>query len=290
MTRNIVNFKRPLTLLGIGLILVFLVACASQAPTPTGNAEAAENQPSATVPGAIGPNSQPSIVSVPTVQGDARFSSQVIPGNGTVAGISVSGQGQASRVPNLATLNLGVEAFRDTVQAARDDAANAMEGVIDVLKNRGIENRDIQTRFFNINPRFERNGQNIVGFQVSNQLTVKIRNLDNVGTIIDEVTRAGGDLTRFQGINFSIEDTKPLEEQARAAAVADMTAKANQLAQLTGVQLGQPYSITETGGFSPIRAASLDRAFFSAEAAAPTQILAGEVDVTVTLQAMYAVQ
>ena len=88
-------------------------------------------------------------------------------------------------------------------------------------------------------PPIDRNGQGIIGFQVSNQLTVKIRNLGMVVKIIDDVTLAGGDLTRFQGANFSIEDSKPLEEQPRAAAVSDMVAKANQLVNLSGVQLGK---------------------------------------------------
>ena len=83
-----------------------------------------------------------------------------------------------------------------------------------------------------------------------------------VGKIIDDVTLAGGDLTRFQGANFSIEDSKPLEEQPRAAAVSDMVAKANQMVNLSGVQLGKPYYISETGGSSPLRVAYAESAVF----------------------------
>jgi uncharacterized protein YggE len=61
-----------------------------------------------------------------------------------------------------------------------------------------------------------------------------------VGKIIDDVTLTGGDLTRFQGANSNIEDSKPREEQPRAAAVSNMVAKANQLVNLSGVQLGKP--------------------------------------------------
>jgi hypothetical protein len=280
--------KRILTLLGMGLALVFLVACASQTPSPTGNAGTSNNQPSPTVAPISGTES--------SGNGDAsteRNSVSVAPGlvshNGQINGISVTGQGQASGVPDLATINLGVEASRDTVQAARDDAAAAMAQVIAVLKEQGILDRDIQTSFFSIHPRYDREGQNVIGFQVSNQVTVKVRDLNRVGTIIDEVTAAGGNLTRFQGINFSIENTKPLEEQARAAAAEDMTAKANQLASLMGVELGSPVSIVESGGLQPLSFAGAERAFFD-QAAAPTPLMAGEVDVMVTVQAVYAIQ
>ena len=165
-----------------------------------------------------------------------------------------------------------------------------MESVIKSLKDKGVSDQDIKTSRFSIHPRFDRNSQNITGFQVSNQLTVKIRDLDAVGEIIDEVALVGGDLTRFQGVNFSIEDTKPLEEQARAAAVADMVAKANQLATLSGVQLGKPYYISETGGFSPLRVAYAESASFDLAGGAPTPIQPGEVDVSISIQGMFAIQ
>jgi uncharacterized protein YggE len=198
--------------------------------------------------------------------------------------ISVSGRGEASGVPDLATVSLGVEAVGDTVQAAREDAAAAMNQVIAVLRDQGIEDRDIQTSFFNISPRFDRDGQNITGYQVSNQVTVKIRDLDAVGSIIDEVVAAGGDLTCFQGVSFSIEDPKPLEEQARAAAVADLTDKANQLANLTCIQLGTLVSISESSGFP--------RSFRSTaiETSIETPIVPGEAEVTVSLEATFAIR
>lgn len=280
--------KRVLTLLGLGLALVFLVACASQAPSPTGNAEASNNQSSATVAPISGAESTGN-TDTSAGRNTRNTASTVVSHNGQINGISVTGQGQASGAPDLATINLGVEASRDTVQVARNDAAAAMEQVIAVLREQGVEDRDIQTSFFSIHPRYDREGRNITGYQVSNQVTAKIRELERVGAIIDQVTAAGGDLTRFQGINFSIEDTKPLEEQARRAAVEDMRAKANQLASLVGVELGSPVSIVESGGLQPLSVPAAERAFFD-QAAAPTPIMAGEVDVMVTIQAVYTIQ
>jgi uncharacterized protein YggE len=127
--------------------------------------------------------------------------------------------------------------------------------------------------------------QVIVGFQVTNQLTARVRDLDAVGGIIDDVAKAGGDLTRFQGVGFAIEDTQALQDQARAAAVADLLAKANQIASLAGVKLAAPFFITEAGGLSPF--ASGERLAFASPLAVPTPILGGEVEVVVTLQAAF---
>ena len=117
-----------------------------------------------------------------------------------------------------------------------------------------------------------------------------MRDLDEAGSVIDEVTAAGGDLIRFNGINFTIDDTDALQDQARAAAIGDMMDKANQVASLTGVELGKLINISETGGQPRVAFESLERVAFAASAkSAPTQIMGGELEVTVTVQALYAI-
>jgi uncharacterized protein len=268
----ITRSKRFLILVGLGLGLVALAAC-SQAPLASMGASAV----------------QPGFASNVSANSSTGFAQTIISNGGHIMGITVSGQGEATGVPDLATVNLGVEAFRDTVQAAREDAAAAMNQVIAVLRDRGIEERDIQTSSFNIYPRYDQNGQNITGFQISNQITVKVRDLNALGSVIDEVVAAGGDLTRFDGVSFSIENPKPLEEQVRAAAVADLTTKANQLASLTGVQLGQLVSISESVSF-PYPVPFADKAFAGQDAASVTPVVPGEVQVMVTLNATFAIQ
>jgi uncharacterized protein YggE len=282
--------NKLLAMLGLGAGLRFLIACATQSPSPTDNAETSGSQALAPVNTVSADVIRPVVGAETYPIGSSGSASNQLAQDGNLTGISVSGQGQVSGTPDLATVNLGVEAFRDTVQSARDDAAAAMESVIATLKDNGVADEDIKTSRFSIQPRFDRNDQGIIEFQVSNQLTVKIRDLDRVGKIIDDVTLAGGDLTRFQGVNFSIEDSKPLEEQARAAAVADMVAKANQLANLSGVQLGKPYYISETVGSSPLRVAYAESAVFDQGGDAATPIQPGEVDITIIIQAVYAIQ
>ena len=135
------------------------------------------------------------------------------------AGIWVSGQGTITLEPDLAVLNVGVESMKATVAQARDEAATAMDAILRALSARGIEGTDVQTRFFNISPRYEwrevvdegfrTNKQVLVGYQVNNSASVKIRDLEAVGEIVDEVVTAGGDVLRINGISFTVEDPKP---------------------------------------------------------------------------------
>ncbi len=315
-------FNRPggiITLIAILSSILFLLACVSQTPVASPEPGAVEARP--TDSGVV--EAAPSKSGVPSNQtnqpGDvapARGNSG-IPGSfpGSVAaagdadaGISVTGSGKASAAPDLAVLSLGVEAFAASVAEARDQAAGAMDQVVNLLLASGIAEKDIQTRHFNISPRytsreitrclgadqtdcFKDRERIITGYQVTNQLSVQVRDLDEVGTLIDQVTAAGGDLIRFQGVSFSIEDTKALEIEAREAAAADLMAKATQIADLTGVALGKPVFIAEVSRSAPktLAMASAQR-FDGIAAAVETPILTGELDVVITLQARYAIQ
>ena len=244
-------------------------------------------------------------------------------------GISVAGRGAASASPDLADLNLGVEAFAGSVKEARTDAAEAMAAILDALQANGIADRDIRTDYFDIRPQYtgreitrcpdgdtdssataaassiERGGglddgcyqewqQVLTGYQVSNTVNVKVRDLDSLSPVIDAATAAGGDLTRFNNLSFSIEDTQELQQQARAAAVADLQERAAQLAQFGGVELGPLIYITETS-FAPPARADLSKTALAMEAAdAPagrsTPIAAGHLSVEVTVQGTFAIR
>ena len=218
------------------------------------------------------------------------------------SGIWVTGDGVITVEPDLAQINIGVESQKPTVSEARDDAARAMDAIVAVLHNRGVEDKDIRTRFFNISPRFEfrevfeegrRTGkQELVGYQVSNSVTINIRDLDAVGEIIDEVTTAGGNAIRVNGISFTIEDPRPMMAQLRELAVRDALAKADQFASLTSVSLGQLMFISETGGGRGIVQQSFDERIAFAGVAAPvpaTAISGGELDLRLSVQAIFAI-
>ncbi len=306
MIRILTRGKGLLIPLALSLSLLFLLACASEGPAPTSGIAAA-GQSAGTQPD--NGDSSAAQLDIARANSFSDSGSSLSPGfasaNGANTGISVTGRGKATGKPDLATLNLGVESFASTVAAARSEAADAMERVVQVLQANGILDPDIQTRNFNIHPRytsrevtrcvdeggcFQEREQVIIGYQVTNQVTVKVRDLDSLGNVIDQVTEAGGNLIRFQGVQFTIEDAKALEKEARAAAAADLVAKADQIADLTGVSRGLPVFVSEVSGSVPQPLAFADRAMMGAEAAAVTPIMTGELDVVVTLQAVFAIQ
>ena len=239
----------------------------------------------------------------------------VVPYDGP-SGIWVSGNGKASGAPDIAVISLGVESVEDTAAIARARAAAAMNRVAQVLTDAGIASSDIQTMYFSINPRYqgvevercdevEPEGEQesstekscykvwesrLIGYEVSNRASVKIRNLSNVGTIIDQVTEAAGDLVRINGINFNIEDPQPFQDDARTKAVADMKRKAEMLAELADVKLGRLVYLNEGASYAPsqpplyLRAES---AFDSADVA--TVISGGELEFSATVQGVFLI-
>ena len=234
------------------------------------------------------------------------------------SGIWVTGNGKASGAPDIAVVSMGVESVEETAAAARANAARAMQSVMNALTRRGIADADIQTRHFNINPRYQSveiercddNGEGsegeqagttektcytiwesrLTGYSVSNQATVKIRNLDDVGTIIDQVTEAAGNLVRINGISFNIEDPQPLRDEARADAVADMKRKATMLADLSGVKLGRLVYLNEGGAYNPPQPlyGRVEAAFAMADSF-ETSISPGEMDISVTVQGVFLI-
>ncbi len=237
----------------------------------------------------VGPVVVPSVVGVPFVQ---TTNSQ--------AGIWVTGQGSLTLEPDLAVLNVGVETFAKTVSEARGEAARAMDAMINVLNGRGIQGRDIQTRFFNISPQYEfmevvqdgrRTGKQVlVGYRVNNSAAVKIRDLDAVGSVIDSVADAGGDAVRINGISFTVEEPEVHMTQLREMAVNDALAKADQFADLTGVVRGQLVFITESGGAVPVVQNFSRVAFAEAAFAAPTTpVSGGELELRMSIQAVFTI-
>ena len=223
-------------------------------------------------------------------------------------GIQVRASGSVAGEPDIAVISLGVESVEDTASEARANAAAAMAGVMQVLDEAGIEDRDIQTKYFNISPRYqnvrvtecedEEAEENcttswelkLIGYAVTNQASLKIRDLDEAGTIIDQVTDAAGDLVRVNGINFSIEDPEALREEARAKAIKALQQKAETMAELAGVTLGRLVRLEESTDFLSPQPVYARAAFaFAAESAADTSLSAGEIEVTTFVSGVYLI-
>lgn len=209
-------------------------------------------------------------------------------------GIWVRGHGAVFAAPDICSLQLGIEAQATTVNEAQSQAAKAMDSVMNALTTGGVAKKDIQTQYYNIKriTRYDQPTQKevFVGYRVTNLVSAKIRTLDKVGTIIDGVTAAGGDLTRINSISFSIEDPTPLLKSARDKAMADARAKADQLSSLAGIKLGTPTYINDSSQGQVIPQRSVGIAAAPSLAPAPTTpISTGELQVTVDVQVVYRI-
>ncbi|MEK7353580.1 MAG: SIMPL domain-containing protein [Chloroflexota bacterium] len=212
--------------------------------------------------------------------------------SGQQQGIWVSGQGKVTAVPDIVTLRLGVQAQEASVSEAQAQAAGAMDKVMTALTSNGVAKKDIQTQNFNITKltRWDDKNQRqvVTGYQVTNTVTAKIRDTSKAGGIIDDVAAAGGDLTRIDGIDFSVENPSPYYSEARKLAMADAKAKANQLADLAGVGLGKATYITESSYSPPIP--SPVRLEMKAAVAAETPISPGETEIITSVQVTFAIK
>jgi hypothetical protein len=179
----------------------------------------------------------------------------VLTGPQETAGLQVSGHGEVQAQPDTAFITLGVQVTAKNVAEARDAAARAADRVISSLKKNGVDEKDIKTTNYSIQPQYvyDNNGREprITGYTITNTVEAKVRKLDSLSKVIDDATLAGGDNARFQGVRFDIENNEKLLEQAREAAMKNAKAKADQLAKLGGVTLGKPISISETQSSNP---------------------------------------
>jgi len=206
-------------------------------------------------------------------------------------GVWVSGTGKVTAVPDVAIFSLGVEAQEKTVKEAQSEAISAMNAIITALKANGVAEKDIQTQWYNISPVMkwveDTNEQITIGYKVTNMATVKIRDISKAGATIDAVAEAGGNLTRINSINFTVDDPTAYYNQAREKAMQDANAKAEQMATLAGITLGKPTYISESGGYIPTPYYLKD---YAEGGSANTPISPGELDITLSVQVAYAIE
>ena len=204
--------------------------------------------------------------------------------------LSVSGTGTVSVEPDMARISFGVLSEGKTARQALDANNSAMASILDAMKDAGIAERDVKTSQFNIQPRYrypkpgtksETEPPRIVGYTVSNNVAVRVRDLANTGVILDEVVTLG--VNTGGNIEFMNDDTRSIMRIARQKAVEDAIDKAKTLATSAGVKLGRILTISE-GSVNP-RPQVFARAraeSFAADAAVP--VAAGENTYRVNVQ------
>ena len=207
--------------------------------------------------------------------------------------IHVSGIGKVSVKPNKADLTLSVEVQAKTAEAARNQAAVAMEALIKVIKNADVTDKYIQTRSVSLYPTYSPDADNkIIGYQLSYQVAVCIRDINKDSDIIDNAVQAGGNSTWFQGINFGIDNPESALRDAREKAYVNAKMRAEQYAKLAGVSLGSPLHISEGSDIPatpmPYGEVRMMKSAMADSASTPLQV--GEQEVLVTVDAMFGIE
>lgn len=204
--------------------------------------------------------------------------------------ISVTGTGDAAARPDLAVLNLSVREQSKTAAGALSANNAAMAKVLEAMKGIGVEERDLQTSSFNIQPIYtqikksnNRIDHEITGYAVTNALTVRLRDVSRVGEALDLSVRLG--VNQGGSVTFSVDDPSDLMQVARVEAVKNAMEKARTLAQSAGVSLGRIVQLSESGGYRPRPKAFAEARMASVQAdAVPIASGESEYSVTVNLQ------
>lgn len=167
--------------------------------------------------------------------------------------INVTGEASVNVAPDLAILHLGVLREAETARDALTANNAAMQEVIEAMKGEGIESRDLQTSGFSIQPKYEyyqpKQGEvqkppRIVGYMVANDLTVRVRDLARLGTILDRSVTLG--VNSGGGVHFTNDDPRKAIAQARAEAMKDALERARTLTEAAGIGLGPIIEINES--------------------------------------------
>lgn len=201
--------------------------------------------------------------------------------------ITVSGIGKVNAENNLAVTTIGYNNTDKDIAKAQADNKKVMDQVIADLKQLGIESKDLESNY-SVYPNYnytEQRGQELVGYQVSNQLTVKIRDLSKVPNVLALAGKYGAN--QVSGLNFTVDEPENLKTEARVKALDDARAKAEVLSQKLGVSLGSvvSYNEYESGGAYPVMMKNV----MSADSMSAPAVEGGSKDVMMNVNVTYEI-
>ena len=214
------------------------------------------------------------------------FAHDALPGT-----ISIEGRGEVIAAPDTAFITSGVTSQGATARQALDANTLAMNELIATLKAAGLEARDIQTSGFSVNPNYvysdarDANGYTlppkINGYQVQNTVTVRVRDLPSLGTVLDKSVTVGANT--INGVSFSVADPSQLYDEACKSAFADARAKAELYAGVAGVKLDSIRAINESQSFAQPPQPYLMEAMARDAASSPVPVEGGELTFSINV-------
>ena len=200
--------------------------------------------------------------------------------------VAVTGEATVSVPPDQAQIDGGVTSEAKTAREATEANNAAMGKVLLALKNAGIEEKDYQTSRLSLQPQHAPNRAGpspIVGYQASNRVTIRLRDVTKVANVIDVLVGAGAN--DIGGINFVVSQASKHLDEARVKAISDARRKAEIYARAAGVTLGEPISISEEGSPAP-----LFRGKMAAPMAAGAPVAQGEETLSVSVNVSWAIK
>lgn len=202
--------------------------------------------------------------------------------------LSVSARAEASRVPDVASLSTGVVTQAADANAALKANSAQMAKVVATIKAAGIAERDIQTSGISIHPQYryaENQPPTITGYQASNTVNIKVRDIGKLGEVLDALVASGAN--QVNGPNFEIDQPEAVYDEARQAALKQAQARAEMYAKSLGLRVRRIVSISEGGGFQPpmpmLKTMAMDARMESAPVAPGETTLGASLDVVFEL-------
>ena len=192
--------------------------------------------------------------------------------------VQVTGSGKASATPDVVRLALGVSCDGDDVSSALRQVGERVQAIGAAARSQDVRPADISSTGAGVHPRYDRDGQRVVGYQAFHRLGVVVRDVDRVGAVVDAVAGVAGNSLSVDSIQLDLSDVSALQDEARSMAFLDARAKAGQYAALSDASLGEVLSVIEGavagGGPRPM----MRMAMAAADSAMPVE--AGEQTVT----------
>jgi len=222
--------------------------------------------------------------------GAASYGDSVAADDTMTRTLSVSGLGEVKARPDMATINIGVTTSEKTAAIALEKNTQSMQGIFEAIDALGIPDTDVQTSGFSVNPRYARYNDretppDIVGYEVRNNVTVAIKNLDDLGGALDRFVTIGAN--QINGIQFGFADPQSLQDAAKKAAIEDAKRNADLYAGAAGVKVGRVMSIRDSA--APMPMPMMERAM-SFDAAASVPIAPGQQTVSAQVAVVYEIQ
>ena len=215
----------------------------------------------------------------------APIAAPMISSDGTL--LSVSAQAEARQVPDVATLSTGVVTQASDANAAMRANAMQMDKVMAAIKAAGIADRDIRTSGISLNPQYkyvENQSPSITGYQASNTVDIKVRDISRLGKVLDALVASGAN--QVNGPSFEIDQPEPVYDQARRDALEKAQARAQMYAKALGLKVRRIVSIDEGGGYRPPMPMPM-MAMARAKAESDTAVAPGETTLSANLNVVF---